>query len=53
MPLLGIPLALKDIIATAGVRTTAGSRVLASHVPEEDAAVQNVGLRKPGPQEDA
>lgn len=47
MPLLGIPLALKDIIATAGVRTTAGSRVLASNVPEEDAAVVRM-LRQAG-----
>jgi aspartyl-tRNA(Asn)/glutamyl-tRNA(Gln) amidotransferase subunit A len=47
MPLLGIPLALKDIIATAGVRTTAGSRVLASHVPKEDAAVAAM-LRQAG-----
>ena len=35
-PLHGIPLALKDLFATAGVRTTAGSRILAHHVPEED-----------------
>jgi aspartyl-tRNA(Asn)/glutamyl-tRNA(Gln) amidotransferase subunit A len=47
MPLLGIPLAHKDIIATAGVRTTAGSRVRASHVPEEDAAVVTM-LRQAG-----
>ena len=35
-PLHGIPLALKDLFATAGVRTTAGSRILADRVPEED-----------------
>jgi len=38
-PLLGIPVAHKDIIATAGVRTTAGSAVLADWVPETDATV--------------
>jgi aspartyl-tRNA(Asn)/glutamyl-tRNA(Gln) amidotransferase subunit A len=36
-PLLGIPLAYKDIFETAGVRTTAHSRVLANNVPAEDA----------------
>jgi len=35
----GIPLALKDIINTAGVRTTAGSRILAENIPAKDAAV--------------
>lgn len=36
-PLHGIPLALKDIIDTAGVRTTANSRLRADHVPARDA----------------
>jgi aspartyl-tRNA(Asn)/glutamyl-tRNA(Gln) amidotransferase subunit A len=36
-PLLGIPVAYKDLYATRGVRTTAGSAVLADWVPEEDA----------------
>jgi aspartyl-tRNA(Asn)/glutamyl-tRNA(Gln) amidotransferase subunit A len=35
--LLGIPLAYKDIYETAGVRTTAHSRILADNVPTEDA----------------
>jgi aspartyl-tRNA(Asn)/glutamyl-tRNA(Gln) amidotransferase subunit A len=38
-PLHGIPLGLKDLIATAGVRTTAGSKILADWVPDADATV--------------
>ena len=38
-PLHGIPIGIKDNIATAGIRTTVGSKVLAAHVPEEDAYV--------------
>jgi len=37
-PLHGIPYTVKDVFATAGVRTTAGSRVLENWVPEKDAA---------------
>jgi aspartyl-tRNA(Asn)/glutamyl-tRNA(Gln) amidotransferase subunit A len=36
-PLLGIPLAYKDIYETAGVRTTAHSRILIDNVPKQDA----------------
>jgi aspartyl-tRNA(Asn)/glutamyl-tRNA(Gln) amidotransferase subunit A len=36
-PLLGIPVAYKDIYETAGVRTTAHSRILADNVPKRDA----------------
>jgi aspartyl-tRNA(Asn)/glutamyl-tRNA(Gln) amidotransferase subunit A len=38
-PLHGIPIALKDLIDVAGVRTTAGSRQFVNHVPTEDADV--------------
>ena len=38
-PLHGIPLALKDNIDTAGVKTTAGSAVFADRVPDRDAEV--------------
>lgn len=38
-PLHGIPLALKDLIDTAGVRTTAASAVLRDHVPTQDAEI--------------
>src|SRR3972149_4606076 len=37
-PLHGIPIALKDLFDTAGVRTTAGSKILGERVPTEDAA---------------
>lgn len=36
-PLHGVPLVVKDVFATAGLRTTAGSASLASYVPTEDA----------------
>src|SRR5712672_1432854 len=38
-PLHGIPYCLKDIIETAGIRTTAQSKLLADHVPAKDSAV--------------
>src|SRR5215470_17709182 len=38
-PLHGIPIALKDLIDTAGVRTTAGSGVFDDRIPSEDADV--------------
>ena len=38
-PLQGIPYALKDIIDTAAIRTTAQSRLLLDHVPSRDAVV--------------
>jgi aspartyl-tRNA(Asn)/glutamyl-tRNA(Gln) amidotransferase subunit A len=37
-PLHGIPLALKDLFDTAGMRTTAGSSFFLERVPESDAA---------------
>src|SRR6267143_1211810 len=38
-PLHGIPVALKDLYDTAGLRTTGGSRIFADRVPERDSAV--------------
>lgn len=43
----GIPIAIKDLIAVKGVRTTAASKVLADHVSQEDATVVEQ-LRKAG-----
>ena len=36
-PLHGIPIALKDLYDTRGIRTTASSRVMADRAPSEDA----------------
>ncbi len=42
-PLLGVPLAIKDVLCTAGVRTTCGSRILENFVPPYTAtAVQRL-----------
>ncbi len=38
-PLHGVPIGLKDLIDTAGVRTTAASAIFADRVPAEDAEV--------------
>src|SRR5258708_17031937 len=46
-PLHGIPLAVKDLAETVGVRTTAGSAVLEHFIPSEDAEVVR-RLRKAG-----
>jgi aspartyl-tRNA(Asn)/glutamyl-tRNA(Gln) amidotransferase subunit A len=36
-PLAGVPVAIKDVISTRGVRTTCGSRILETYVPPFDA----------------
>lgn len=38
-PLHGVPLSVKDLVPTAGVRTTWGSLIFRDHVPEHDAVV--------------
>jgi len=35
-PLAGVPVAIKDVMVTQGVRTTAGSKILANFVPPYD-----------------
>jgi hypothetical protein len=46
-PLHGIPIGLKDIYNTAGIRTTGHSALFADHVPTEDAFTVSL-LRKAG-----
>jgi amidase len=38
-PLAGVPVTVKDAIATAGIRSTGGAVELRNHVPDEDAIV--------------
>lgn len=39
LPLLGVPVSIKDAFATRGLRTTASHKPLADYVPAADATV--------------
>jgi aspartyl-tRNA(Asn)/glutamyl-tRNA(Gln) amidotransferase subunit A len=45
--LFGVPVSIKDIFNTKGIKTTLGSRILQSYVPEEDSYLYNA-LRASG-----
>lgn len=38
-PLHGVPVSIKDLVPTAGIRTTWGSKIYEHHVPDEDGLV--------------
>jgi amidase len=38
-PLFGVPIGIKDVTPTKGIRTTYGSKLFESHVPDQDALV--------------
>ncbi len=46
-PMHGIPYALKDIFATAGIRTTCHSKLLLNYIPTEDSTIE-AKLKKGG-----
>ena len=46
-PLHGVPVTIKDVFETAGLRTTSGFKPLANYVPKQDATVVH-RLRKAG-----
>src|SRR5262249_59156705 len=42
-PLAGVPIGIKDVLSTRGIRTTCGSKILENHFPAYDAtAVQHL-----------
>ena len=51
-PLHGVPIGIKDIYFTAGLKTTCGSRIFTDHVPSYDATTV-ARLRQAGSRESA
>ena len=45
-PLAGIPLGIKDLFATEGVQTTAGSKILEGFVPQYESTVTATAVRR-------
>src|SRR3982074_3330385 len=43
----GVPIALKDVISTKGIRTTAGSRLLDTYVPLVDRSTAGARILEP------
>jgi hypothetical protein len=50
-PLHGLPFGVKDQLNSKGIKTTLGSRIMADHVPDHDAAV--IEKLKPAPSSSA
>ena len=48
-PLAGIPLGIKDLFATEGVQTTAGSRILGGFKPRYEMHGQRANCSRPAP----
>src|ERR1700730_17122460 len=51
-PLAGVPVGIKDVMSTRGVRTTAGSKILEKYIPPYDctavACLEAAGAGVPG-----
>src|ERR1700746_1561398 len=51
-PLAGVPVGIKDVLVTKGVRSTAGSKILGNYIPPYDctavARLETVGAVVPG-----